>query len=61
MMQRISAKITVLSMIFYMGYAGTLSPDLSYRSHIVTYLYNDGARSIVKIAQNDEVRLERNL
>ena len=22
---------------FYMGYAGTLSPDLSYRSHIVTY------------------------
>lgn len=27
---------------FYIGYAGTLSPDLSYRSHIVTYLYNDG-------------------
>ena len=27
---------------FYMGYAGTLSPDFSYRSHIVTYLYNDG-------------------
>src|SRR3990167_3365406 len=27
---------------FYMGYAGTLSPDVSYRSHIVTYLYNDG-------------------
>ncbi|WP_227557066.1 TorF family putative porin [Acinetobacter johnsonii] len=22
---------------FYMGYAGTLSPDVSYRSHIVTY------------------------
>lgn len=27
---------------FYIGYAGSLSPDLSYRSHIVTYLYNDG-------------------
>lgn len=27
---------------FYVGYAGQLSPDLSYRSHIVTYLYGDG-------------------
>ena len=27
---------------FYIGYAGSLSLDLSYRSHIVTYLYNDG-------------------
>ncbi len=47
---------------FYMGYAGTLSPDLSYRSHIVTYLYNDGGSVYNEVSkQNTEVQLERNL